>query len=195
MKLVDLFETIESHSTAGQINLASHFAQAVRLVQEHTAFGHLLNEITERSKGEKVLRRVLELAENGVDVRYENPYDVALMMYALALLQQQPPIASIASAALLRVPRLWWALKVATMILEHQLDRSESAERPPSLDFLAFDGSDKVVVAQVKFAHIYQSTEVQLRQHSSSKSRIIQKHGRNIVVTNARDSGPRWVAA
>src|SRR5205823_12704556 len=86
--------------------------------------------LSEQSKnadvGAKVASRLLELSQEMTDIRYENPRDVALLVYTAILAQYAPSLASLAVNALARTPNLWWASKLVIHLMHARRTASGS---------------------------------------------------------------------
>jgi hypothetical protein len=127
MSIGDLFHEIEGHEFMARINIASGLRTALRAISEEEVVRGLRQEIEHPQVAQRVLWRVFEITHRGVDVRYENPYDSALFVYALVLLEHDPRLAYIAAGAISRLPNLWWSGDIASAILADRIHRNRDA--------------------------------------------------------------------
>jgi len=116
VELSRLFAEIERSDFAGAVNVASGMRVAVKVALHHPLVKGVTAALPPRGGAETILARVLEVAGRGVDPRFENPYDAALMSYLLLLEEMNPALARVGAAEVMLLPNTWWAGKVAARI-------------------------------------------------------------------------------
>lgn len=130
MTLTRIFDEIESSEFAGTMNVASGLRIVAKTARSHPLVGRLIADLPPRGGAEVILARLLEVTERAVDPRFENPYDVALMLYLLLLERMSPPLAQVAAAEVLQVPGMWWAGKVAAGVAGAGRAHNEAGSSP-----------------------------------------------------------------
>lgn len=130
----EAMQAIESAEFAAYANVASDFRTFARAVSQHDAPRTLRKALHAPAQCLAVLRQVWALTRQGIDTRYENPWDTALAVYLLLMSVQDLALAQIAAREVMHAPQCWWALKMARhLLLERQTRHSE--ERPKSVFF------------------------------------------------------------
>lgn len=152
MRIEGLCDVIESYEMSARVNVASDLRTAIDIGRSHPVVRELSAVLDKPGVAEKILRRVFQLATRATDVRYENPDDVALMLYAWLLDEYDPELALMASAAICGVPNLWWASRVAAQILEQRHRRNEMACEVSGPVMVNADAGDRVLVADLRFS-------------------------------------------
>jgi hypothetical protein len=74
-----------------------------------------------------IISRIQAISETDIDHRYENPWDVALAAYLLALRIADPALAPLAAEVVLSVPLTWWARHFALSVLEESDHRDQAS--------------------------------------------------------------------
>ena len=177
-----LFEAIESPRSAARLNLASGSEHFLRLLSLDPNVRELLSNARTRSQAEEVLQRLLQLAQNCVDRRYENPFDAAMAAYLLVLQSTYPNLSRIAAEAVLATARnCWWGERLAKEVLKQETARQEPARvetqaGSPSVAQLvvtAFDADDPLTIADYASSLIRQFgrlTFIPLEDRNSARS-------------------------
>ena len=123
-----LFQAVESPRSAARLNVASGSEHFLRLLSQDPVVRELLADATIRSQAEDVLRRLLHLAQQCVDPRYENPFASALAAYLLVLHSTHLDLARIAAEAVRATARnCWWAERTAREALKRETTSGEPA--------------------------------------------------------------------
>ena len=116
MTLAETMATIEQYEFAAEMNLASGTTAFRQAIRGHELF-HRLSELAKENPSE-VAERIEAISRIDVDERYENRFDTALSAYLMVLSDvAEPEVASKASQAVLRTPKIWWASGVARELL------------------------------------------------------------------------------
>ena len=116
MTLAETMAAIEQEKFAAEMNLAAGTKAFRRAIREHGLF-HRLSELAKENPSE-VAERIETISRIEADERYENRFDTALSAYLMVLSDvAEPEVASNASRAVLRTPKIWWASGVAREIL------------------------------------------------------------------------------
>jgi hypothetical protein len=116
MTLAETMAKIEQDEFAAEMNLAAGTTALRRAIREHGLFQRLSELAKESPSG--VAERIEAISRIKVDERYENRFDTALSAYLMLLSDvADPDVASRASQAVLRTPRIWWASGVARELL------------------------------------------------------------------------------
>lgn len=152
MTLSEMCRAIESHEMAARVNVASDLRVALDIVRIHPTVREFVKALNELGVAERILRRTFELAEQATDVRYENPNDVALMIYTWLLHQQDAVLASVASAAVCQVSNLWWASKFCTQVIERPFGQNEMAGTLSTPVMHKADSGDRLFAARMEFS-------------------------------------------
>lgn len=180
MSIARFCEAIESHEMAARLNVASNLRVAVEFIRTHPIVRKLAKELKNPGVAEHILRRVFELTDQAIDVRYENPNDVALMIYTWVLYRYDPLLASMASAAISQVPNLWWASKVATQIIDHRLEQNEMAGAVSTPVKANTQAGDRLFATKPSFSFptrirfIGRPTTLTLREHSGARTMVLR---------------------
>src|SRR5438093_1850217 len=152
MSVTRLLDAAESHEISGRVNVASSLATALRAARSDPITEKLAAEV-KSSKGValRVLMRALKLTRQTVDIRYENPNDVALFIYLLVLQEHSQAFALIAAAAVCHVPNLWWSSVLAASLLEGTAQSNQaSGDVSLALTETAHDAVDRIFVADTR---------------------------------------------
>lgn len=169
MKVNLMFRSIESHDFSARVNLASSLSLALLALRKEPDVRALT-----RAAGKAVVRRgialrALELAAMDVDVRYENPNDVALLTYLTVLRGADRRLAFMVAASVKRAIGLWWTERYAASILRHPAGHNEHSSKQrtkcivaawPKADFDASSIADRssdslYVFAAQSWTHLY----------------------------------------
>ena len=84
---------------------------------------------------ERVLNRVLTLARQSPDLRYENSADTPLSVYLLALGVHDAALARVAAQAIAETKQCWWARRIAEDILLGRNVRTSSRDDTADITF------------------------------------------------------------
>jgi hypothetical protein len=143
---------------AAQVNVASNLRTAIDIVRVNLIVRELGEELKKPGVAGDILSRVFRLTKQATDVRYENPNDTALMIYTWLLKQYSLHFALMASAAICRVPNLWWASNVATQLIDQRIGLNEMAGEVSEPVPANSDAGDRVFVLDTSFffpSHFY----------------------------------------
>ncbi len=146
MKTEALFEAIESHESAARVGLASDLKTAVEIALGEPSVQALGSKLEKSDIATLILTRVLSLAKQKIDPRYENPNDVALFIYALLLSIHYPSLAFVAATVLCETPHLWWAGVFATRLLENRAKEDEFAGNVSNPSSVPTDATDRLFI-------------------------------------------------
>jgi hypothetical protein len=150
MKFSDHIDHIESHDFAATVRVASSVRTAIESVLADPAVRDLRKQLIDSEAAYHVLARVLALASQGIDFRYENPNDTALFVYILLLGECSAELSLIAASAVCQVPNLWWASEVAAAVLDNRRLRSDAASsRATGLDATT-EATDRIFVSDTR---------------------------------------------
>jgi hypothetical protein len=122
--MIDLdryFKEFESIEFAAKVNIASGFQMFQEIVNKDITYNFFITNIRNGGMGfangpEIVLRRIDELINTEFDNKYENPYDVALAVYAMALEQDSHEAGMCAAQMLNDAKQIWWTRRVINQI-------------------------------------------------------------------------------
>jgi hypothetical protein len=123
MNLKAALAAAESPDMSARVNAASDLRLALRIASAQPAVAWLFEQARTTEVGAKVASRLIELSHEVTDSRYENPRDVALLIYTW-ILNQRSDFASLGVSAVARTPNLWWASKLARYLT--QVRKTES---------------------------------------------------------------------
>lgn len=118
-----ILDRVESHEVAAQVGLASSLHDAVAAVRRIPEARELSIACEEFGGIEAVLRRLERLARTEVDLRYEHPYDVAMLIYLDVLNEKKPALAVAAAGTVLRARSVWWAGHMSARLVSDRLSR------------------------------------------------------------------------
>jgi hypothetical protein len=111
-------DKVEGASLAVRTSLASGKSLFVDILSGSPEFGALADFVSSgRQAWTVVVNRIRELVETRFDDRYENPWDVALSAYLLALRGVNRDVALVAAEIALTARQTWWARQVALALL------------------------------------------------------------------------------
>lgn len=126
MTVPETIAEIESNKFSALANFASDRRTFFRLLRESDGFKRLRLFVASRENAALVVRRVQELAARAIDYRVENPWDVALAAYLMALHSEQLPAARVAAAAAAGISNVWWLRKVLTLVQAPEIELTTS---------------------------------------------------------------------
>ena len=146
----DLFELVESHEMAARVNLASSVESALRILLREDAVVELLT-ISRHTDDAlyTVLMRVMDLTRRSSDVRFENPYDAALLAYTVVIGECSEDLSLIAASAICHVPNLWWAASIARKNIENSTVPNDTATDTRDREEVN-DVNDRIFVADTR---------------------------------------------
>ena len=142
------FAAIESAELSARVNAASDLHLALRIASDQPAVKWLAEQVRKADARGKVASRLLELSQEMTDFRYENPRDVALLVYTLVLSQYAPSLTALAVNAVARAPSLWWASKLVTQLMRTRRTASGSIGSHVEAAQVRTDAGDKILLAQ-----------------------------------------------
>ena len=117
MTLRDAIKEIESHDLAARLNLGSDFRTFLRAAQQEESIQFLMQKLAFPEVHNEVIGRVLEIAKQRFDPRYECPWDTAFAVYLLLLDIRCSDSAKLVAQQILQTPQIWWARSVANRII------------------------------------------------------------------------------
>lgn len=117
MTFLECVSEIESPEYAARVNLASDYGTFLKGVTLERTTPELALQLRDQGIGLRLVGRVVRMASQKVDHRYEHPYDAAMAAYVWLLAGTQPSLARIAANAAICVARSWWANRVAETVL------------------------------------------------------------------------------
>lgn len=104
---------IEGLEFAARLNMASSLATFLNRARREQAVQAIFASLdTPRCLGQVYLR-TLELAQEEVDIRFENPRDVALAVYLWVTSLKDTAMAEGMAQLVLKAPQCWWATTLA----------------------------------------------------------------------------------
>ena len=110
----ETFESIENIEFDAQMSVSAGLNSLVRNIREDPRFIILRNTVDSGY----ILNRMEYLAEQPIDMEYQNHNDIAFTSYLLALKDQGNPEEIIGGNIVRRVPNLWYAAKIAHSMLD-----------------------------------------------------------------------------
>ncbi|MGK7926221.1 MAG: hypothetical protein AB4290_13425 [Spirulina sp.] len=114
-------ETIEGYEFDALLNVASSFKMLKKIARKQTAFKDLVAFLTDSPENVwLVLKRTVDLSNQPIDPQYENPADIALTVYLLALSLVDLDIAETASSFVLQAQNCWWSVKFAACLMSEK---------------------------------------------------------------------------
>lgn len=178
--MASTLEEIESNEFAVRLGVASNFRTFLRAAQQEEAVWRVLRELYSQGGRlvlSQILQRVLELSNEQVDFRYENPWDTALTVYLWLLSLKDSEAAETAASAVSRALNCWWATKIArSVLLREQLQNDAgmtlvdvpSPRQKPSTGRWLSNASDLVLA--VSLPGIRPSGKLRIGSHKPSVS-------------------------
>jgi len=126
MTLTEAMKEIESHAFAVRVNLASDYKTFLRAVQQEESAQTILKELPSSRNRLQLVNRIARLANQLVDSRYENPWDVAFAVYLWLLDLHDPIFSKIAAQSVAQAPQCWWSRTISKQILKSERLRSDA---------------------------------------------------------------------
>lgn len=115
---IKIYDTVESNAFATRAQVASTLPVFEQALRREVSFQDLLRHLQmDASSPEVVTKRIASLAQEPIDERYANPFDVPIAAYLLALSDTSSGLAKIAATSAARAPQTWWARSVAFEVL------------------------------------------------------------------------------
>lgn len=142
MNIDEIIAQVESEEYLAQLNIASGKQQFLEVLSQHTTYLALLDKCKTLKNSLFVLSRIERLIHLDIDIRFENPNDVALATYLHALSESssahhEPVIAIIGALLITQARQIWWSRFLAeTILLQSQISETtqETIGIPPQLD-------------------------------------------------------------
>lgn len=153
MNLHEVFAAIESQDFASRVQVESGLNRILRRISRTQPAALLASASKGVPLAQGVLRRAMQLADQAVDIRYENPYDVALTTYLWVLNSTHPRLACVAAEPIAPLLNCWWASKYARNLIQGRnpdatnrtvVGKSATA---PSADMSSGRVRDKIIVS------------------------------------------------
>ncbi len=125
MTIASAVRKIEDQQFAGIANAASSITVFIDIVNNSSAMVELTEEFGKTpSAVDRIFERIDFLSKAKFDFRYENPFDVALCAYALAINAYKPVLGHIAAATITAARNAWWCTQVAAGLLQASSPRT-----------------------------------------------------------------------
>jgi hypothetical protein len=119
VELEHLLERVESAEFAAQLGVASTLGTFIRGLLLQAEVRELRAAISGHPAHQQLLlARVDSLAGRETDVRYENPWDIALATYVWVLMETDQVLGRLAGAAISEGRNLWWARYIVDLLLQ-----------------------------------------------------------------------------
>ena len=163
---------IESRQFAAELSTVSSTEAFFGVLAHHPIVLRVLENLrTSGTQLEEMMGRVLDLCAVISDPRYENPYDVALATYLWLTHFSQQGISQSLAANIDRVPRTWYAKKLAFRIQsQHHLLRSGTWPSPPapSKPLTAWDQRTTIPLVDLSWRRLVRTGPVESAGASSA---------------------------
>lgn len=128
-RIGDLTTQIEDIRFSAELNLATGAKAFRRALRDHSLLHQLAEAARDAASATALVDRVAELSRRQIDVRYENPFDVALCCYLVVLGDTaEPATVARAAQAVSKAPNCWWAIEVAGDVLMRAIAKGASAQ-------------------------------------------------------------------
>lgn len=127
MTIVEAMKEIESVELNVRVNIASSLENFMSILRDEAAVRELFELLDSRENVTKIYSRVIELSKGSVDIRYENPRDVAITIYLWLISIQNKELAKMASEVVSNVKQCWWASKMSYLLLRETMSRNEAS--------------------------------------------------------------------
>ena len=145
MTLTALLDRIESHETSARLNLGSDLQTVVEAALADSLVVELHRQMKNPKVAALVVAQALKLTRQAIDVRFENPYDIALLVYVLVLHVDKSQLAGALAGRVCQMPNLWWASKYSTQVLENS-DRQNVAKTVSNTSETNHEAVDRLFV-------------------------------------------------
>jgi hypothetical protein len=130
MNLAEAMKQVESHEFAARLNVTSDFPTFLRGAHDAPPVRSLFGAVNARGSRQRLFSRILELARQRVDPRYENPWDTPLTIYLWILGSTDWNVAKAAAEVIATIPQCWWATKLSRyFLLRGQFHSNATLER------------------------------------------------------------------
>ncbi len=149
MNIRKVFQKIESHDFAAELNLALNLSSLFKIAEEQESVQNLKFLINDLKNSSIILLRIKELIEEKVDLRYENPYDTAVTIYTWALFSEHTQAGKIAAEYATSLRQGWWAIKYARDILNearHSISTGQVDVKPDAPATIEVDEAGEVLI-------------------------------------------------
>jgi hypothetical protein len=131
-----IFHAVESSAFGNRVQVASSLPVFRQALRREVSFQDLVRHLQmDPNSPEVVTKRIASLAQEPIDDRYANPFDVPIAAYLLALSDTSSGLVKIAAASAARAPQTWWARSVAFEVLRpsaRSAGHSEHYSRGPA---------------------------------------------------------------
>lgn len=128
MTLAEAFADIESPETAARAALGSTLAIALAECTKAPGAQRLLRIVSRKSIVRRIAERTFAVLEHQPDPNFENPLDVALLLYAWLLVKANDAHAlRNVLAAIIAGRNLWWSARYARLVLSGRLQGNTKA--------------------------------------------------------------------
>lgn len=126
MSLAVICAVIETHETAALANAGSSLRVVLEQAWDVPEIRRLAALVGRRAVAASVVRRIIQLVDQETDLRFENPNDIALLIYAWLLARSRSAFALWACSAILQGRNLWWSSRYAHLVLSGRLESNQA---------------------------------------------------------------------
>lgn len=127
MSFIEAMREIESHAFIARLGIASDFNSLLRAMKLEPSVQTISDELESRDKQDQVLSKILSLVRQRTDIRYENPWDIALTVYLWLLSSKGLSAARVAAQVIAEAQQCWWAKELAGKVLSDSYIHTASA--------------------------------------------------------------------
>ena len=120
--LAEIMNAIEQHRFSSELNLAAGTKAFRRGLRSHILFQQLAEAAKDPRARSVVAKRIEQLADEPVDLQYENRYDAALSAYLTVLADTaEPEVIAKAASASAKAANTWWAGDISRELITHAI--------------------------------------------------------------------------
>jgi len=117
MNFKEAVREIESMEFNVRVNVASDLRHLLTIASKEICVGIAFSGLEEENNKKYLINRLINLASRKTDMRYENPYDTALVIFLWLFSYKNEKLARISAQTIIEAPQLWWASSLARQIL------------------------------------------------------------------------------
>ena len=115
-KLSELLAALETHEFAAFASVTSRADRLQEIILRDPSVIELIQVCkTDAENLSKLLERTRRLAAMQIDMRYQSPWDIALVAHLLVAQACDPAAADFAAALICTAPQTWWARRVVQL--------------------------------------------------------------------------------
>lgn len=126
MDIRRLYQPIESHEFAVQLNMAGTYQRLFSIASKSDHVIALKEALADPDSQHDMLLQIFRLVDKSIDLRYENPKDVAITIYVWALLSAYRPFGLVAAEYATRLRNAWWSTSFSNHTLQNSLLATET---------------------------------------------------------------------